>query len=119
MAITLYDKYGGFAVLNRVVMAFYDNVIDCDVLAPYFEAVEMGRLIDHQTKFLASLLGGPASFTDEHLRHVHSTLGITDAAFDRMKTTMRETLVEHGFSVTDADSVVDKIERRRRIIVTS
>lgn len=118
MAITLYDKYGGFAALNRVVMAFYDNVIDCDDLAPYFEAVEMERLIDHQTKFLASLLGGPASFTDEHLRHVHTTLGITDAAFDRMKATMKETLVEHGFSTADTAAVLDAIEGRRRVIVT-
>ena len=117
MMATLYDKYGGFAAINRVVMSFYDRVLDSDELAPYFEHVDMSRLIDHQTKFLAALLGGPASFTDEHLRHVHSALAITDAAFDLVKETLHATLVDHGFAAADADAVGAEIERRRRVVV--
>lgn len=118
MAKSLYEKYGGFAAINKVVLSFYDRVLDSDDIAPYFETVEMSRLVDHQTKFFAALLGGPASFSDEHLRHVHATLGITDTAFDDIKIMLHAALVEHGFAASDADTVVDEIEQRRRLIVT-
>ncbi|MGE0425664.1 MAG: truncated hemoglobin [Reyranellaceae bacterium] len=118
MAKSLYDKYGGFAAINKVVLSFYDRVLDSDDTAPYFETIEMSRLVDHQTKFLAALLGGPASFSDEHLRHVHAALGITDTAFDDIKTMLHAALTEHGFVAADAGAVIDEIERRRRLIVS-
>jgi hemoglobin len=55
------ERYGGFPTLSRIVMDFYDRVIDSDVLGPFFEDVDMRRLVDHQTKFVAWLMGGPAS----------------------------------------------------------
>ena len=74
MATTLYDKYGGFAQLNRFVIAFYDALLDSEEIGPYFDEVDLEQLIDHQTKFVSGLLGGPASFTDEHLRRAHARL---------------------------------------------
>lgn len=32
MSGSLYEKYGGFAVVNRIVMAFYDALLDSDEL---------------------------------------------------------------------------------------
>ncbi len=33
----------------------------------------MPKLIDHQTRFISFLMGGPASYTDEHIAHVHAS----------------------------------------------
>lgn len=41
----------------------------------------MRVLVDHQTKFIALMMGGPASYTDEHLKRVHAHLGIGSTAF--------------------------------------
>ena len=114
---TLYDKYGGFAQVNRIVMAFYDALLDSEEIGPYFDDVDMKRLIDHQTKFISGLLGGPASFTDEHLRRAHAHLGVTPDHFDEMKRILHETLQEHGFSPEDADAAIGEIEARRDVIV--
>lgn len=117
MSASLYDKYGGFSAISRVVMAFYDMVLDSDVLGPYFDGIDMPRLIDHQTKFVASILGGPAAFTDERLEQAHRGLGIRETDFDEMKRLLGLTLDEHGFSVADRTAVLAEIESRRSIIV--
>ena len=67
MKSTIFQRYGGFASVSRVVMSFYDKVLDSPVSSPYFANTNMKRLIDHQTKFIAQVMGGPASYTDEQL----------------------------------------------------
>ena len=114
---TLYDKYGGFGSINRVVMAFYDALLDSDELGPYFDGIDMKRLIDHQTKFISSLLGGPASYTDEQLGQAHAGLGVTDAHFDELKVVLSATLEQHGIEPEDVDTVLASIEARRSVIV--
>jgi hypothetical protein len=46
MARSMFDRYGGFANLSKVVMAFYDKVLDSEIIGDYFEYVDMRRLID-------------------------------------------------------------------------
>lgn len=77
----------------------------------------MRTLIDHQTKFIATLMGGPASFTDEHIARVHAHLGITDQAFDEMTTLLRETLEDFDFDQTDISAVHGEITARRPYVV--
>jgi hemoglobin len=118
MTRTVLERYGGFPFLSRVVMTFYDRVLDSDVLAPYFEDVDMRRLIDHQTKFIAFLMGGPASYTNDHLAHVHARLAIDRPAFDEMITTMRETLREFEMDDGDIGAVLQELRIRAPWIIT-
>lgn len=118
MARTLFQKYGGFATVSRIVLTFYDRVLDSDQIAHFFEDVDIPRLVDHQTKFISSLLGGPASFTDEHLTKVHRPLGIGDADFDEMSRLLDESLAAHRFTAEDRGDVMREIEARRAVIVS-
>jgi hemoglobin len=118
MAKTLYEKYGGFKTVSRMVMDFYEKALDSDQIGDYFENVDMARLIDHQTKFMASLLGGPASYSDDRLQKVHASLNLTHEDFDEMARILRQTLVEHGLSNEDVNTVIAEIEARRRPIVS-
>jgi hemoglobin len=78
----------------------------------------MARQIDHQTKFVAYLMGGPASFTDEHLARVHEHLRIDDESFDELVLIFRETLEDHDMDETDVGVVIGELTRRRRLVVT-
>lgn len=118
MARTIFERYGGFAQISRVVMAFYDKILDSPVTSPYFEHTDMRRLIDHQTRFVSSVMGGPASYTNDHLERVHARLGITEAAFNEMMLLLRETLEDFDFADDDIDSVMDEIAGRKNYIVT-
>jgi len=118
MAGTMFERYGGFASLSKVVMTFYDRLLDSDALARHFEHVDLRRLIDHQTKFIASVMGGPASFSNEHLERVHARLGISGEELDEMIGVLTSTLRDFGVEEKDIDTVVAELRARARHIVT-
>jgi hemoglobin len=117
MEKTIFDKYGGFAVVSKIVLDLYDRLLDDDDIGPFFENVEMRRIVDHQTKFVASLMGGPASYTDEQIRRTHDHLAIGAAHFSRLSTILSETLRDHGMSEEDVARVVAAFEMRRGLVV--
>lgn len=119
MATTIFDKYGGFGAVSKVVLEFYERASDSDILAPYFENSDMRTLIDHQTKFIASLMGGPASYTDETIRRVHLNLAITEEAFSEMSSLLAETLEDFDFAEADVKAVIKEIVTRKSLIVTA
>lgn len=118
MATSVFDKYGGFGVVSRVVLDFYDRVLEEEVLAPYFARTDMRTLVDHQTKFIAQVMGGPVAYADETLRRVHAHLNITEDAFTAMNRVLEETLEDHGFEQADIDRVMLEIKQRHPLIVS-
>ena len=116
---TIYEKYGGFKTVSRVVMTFYEMALESDQIGDHFEAIDMARLIDHQTKFISSLLGGPAAFSDDRLAQVHAHLEISNADFDEMAELLAEAMSEHGMETPDIDTAVAAVEARRSIIVSA
>jgi hemoglobin len=118
MARTLFETYGGFAQISKVVMAFYDKALDSDILGPYFDDIDMRQLIDHQTKFIASVMGGPASFSNDALREVHAGLNIDRPSFEEMARVLAETLAEFNMKAEDVSTVMAQIEARAPVIIT-
>ncbi len=114
---TLFEKYGGFSQVSKIVFALYDTLLDNDEIGPFFDDVDMSRVVDHQTKFIASLLGGPASYSDNQLRQLHSHIEINDKQFDELETVLRDTLTEYNIEPKDIDRVVAEFEKRRSLIV--
>jgi hemoglobin len=100
---TVFEKVGGFARVRLVVSDLYDRILESERLRPYFEHIEMRRLIDHQTKFISALMGGPASFTNEQLARAHQRLRIRPEDFQEMADLFRETLEDFGVEPTDVE----------------
>jgi hemoglobin len=115
---SIFERYGGFAQVSRVVTTFYGKILDSPVTAPYFAQTDMRQLIDHQTRFIAMVMGGPASYTNDHLERVHARHGITQAAFDEVILLMRETLEDHDFAAEDIQEVLAELSNRRHVIVS-
>jgi hemoglobin len=118
MKRTIFEKYGGFSSISRVVLGFYNKMLDSPLTRPYFEGINMKRLIDHQTKFVATLMGGPASYTREHIGRVHAHLGITEPAFEESMELLRETLEDHSFDDGDIDQVTDEMVSYKHDVIT-
>lgn len=98
-------------------MSFYEMALESDEIGGYFEDIDMPRLIDHQTKFVSSLVGGPASFSDERIEAVHRHLNITHSDFDEMADLFGEALEMHGMDQRDIKIALDAIEGKRSVIV--
>ena len=118
MSQTLYDQLGGFSAVRKLVSDFYDRVLDEEDVASFFRDTEMSKLIDHQTKFFATLLGGPVSYTDEQLRKLHTSMGIQDHHFDVILGLVQETLEDHDIDEQAVTSIIEKMNTYRSAIVT-
>lgn len=117
MEQTLFQKYGGFSKVSRMVLDLYNRLLDDDDIGPFFDDVDMARIVDHQTKFISSLLGGPASYSDDQLSRMHQHLEINARHFDILSKILAETLADHGMSPEDVEAVVNSFEDRRKLIV--
>lgn len=117
MARTMFDRYGGFRKVSKIVLSLYDKIIDSPVTSPYFQNTNMKRLIDHQTQFISSLMGGPASFTDEHIERVHAHIGINEEAFEEVIYLLTETLEDHGMDDSDIAEVQNEFRKRKNFII--
>lgn len=89
---TMFERYGGLQFVTRLVLNFYDRVLDSVRLAPFFANTDMQRLAEHQAKFISSVMGGPPSYTNETLRAAHAHQHIDDQAFDEVIRLLRATL---------------------------
>jgi hemoglobin len=98
---SVFQRMGGFARVRLLVSDFYEKILHSERLSRYFSGVDMRHLIDHQTKFISALMGGPASYTDEQIARAHARLGITVEDFEEMTDLFRETLEEFGLDEAD------------------
>ena len=117
MAKSLFERLGGFSQVSKVVLEFYDRVLSTESLAQYFVDVDMRRQVDHQTKFFSYLMGGPASYSDEHIASVHRHHQIAAEDFEEMALTLRETLEDFDLDESDVASVMSAFQSRRRLVV--
>lgn len=118
MSQSIFERYGGFTTVSKIVMSFYEKILGSPVTNPFFADTDMKKLIDHQTKFIASMMGGPASYTNDHLERVHVHLGITEEAFMEAVEMFVETLEDFGMNDDDVDQVKDEVMSRKNFIVT-
>jgi hemoglobin len=115
---TIFERYGGFAAIRKVVSDLYDRLLDDPSLARHFADVDLRSLINHQTQFIAFVTGGPGvSYSDEALARVHRPLGITREEVRQMRALLRETLEDHGFTDADVATVDAELEAREHAIV--
>jgi hemoglobin len=77
----------------------------------------MARLVEHQAKFISSVMGGPASYSDAKLREAHAHLQIDDRAFDEMIGLLRVTLADFKIADADVKTIIADLDARRRDIV--
>ena len=119
MAGTTFEKYGGFSAVSRIVMSFYELVLDSDIVGHHFDDIDMPRLIDHQTKFVSGIMGGPSQISDERLHVVHKHLNVTHAEFDEIVALMAQALEQHGVDEADIAEVARIVTSKRSLIVPS
>jgi hemoglobin len=115
---TLYDKYGGFATVNKLVQALYVKIAESKILAPYFEGIDMQKLMDHQTKFFSGILGGPVEYTGRELKGVHAKMGITEDAFSEVAELLEETLEDMNIEDADVETIMEIVGGVKSDIVT-
>jgi hemoglobin len=114
---TMFERYGGLPFVTRFVLGFYDRVLASAELAPLFAGTDMQRLVEHQAKFISSVMGGPASYSNATIREAHSHLDIDDRAFDEMIGLLRAMLEDCKVAEADLEAIMADLNAHRTHIV--
>lgn len=107
--MTLYERIGGEAGIQRLMDSFYARVLADDLLRPFFEGVEMEKLRRMQREFFAAALDGPIVYSGRSIAEVHAGLGIELRHLRRFLDHLLETLREHGAEEVDAYEIVSRV----------
>jgi len=116
---SLFVKYGGFSSIHDLIDSFYEKLLDSEVVGSYFENSDMEALINHQTSFISSLLGGPASYTDQHLKSVHSHLNLDSEVWNEVINLLSLALFEFGMETVDSKMLINKLSGKKGLFLCS
>lgn len=104
--MALFDKYGGFATVSKLVSDLYDELIENQITAPYFDRADLKSLMDHQVKFLSQTLGGPEQYDGRAMSAAHTGLKISEAAFVEVAKTVQFVLEDNGVEDDDVSTIM-------------
>jgi hemoglobin len=96
---TIYEQLGGAPAMSAAVEDFYRRVLADDLLAPYFDDIDMDKQMAKQAAFLTMVTGGPNNYTGRDMRAAHAKLvarGIDDRHVDRVIKHLGDTLAGLG-----------------------
>ncbi len=116
-APSLYEQLGGAESIAAVVDDFYGRVLADDALKAVFAGVDVGRLRQHQTRFLSFALGGPNQNSGRGMRAAHTGLGITLAQFAAVAGHLSASLAACGVPAPLIDQVIGHVARLQADIV--
>jgi len=114
---TLFNKYGGLETFGAVVNSFYQKVLDSEQLEPFFQNIDIERLMSHQTNFIAKALGGPDQYAGKDIDAAHANLNISTEHFMEVADLLSEALDEAGVEEEDIETIIGIIASLKNKIV--
>jgi len=106
----LYNKIGGPDMVNRLVDALYDKIIEDPELKPFFDKTDMRVLKTKKRMFLMMILGGPVRYSSKDISTAHSAsvkFGLTSQHFRKYIAMLKEVLTDVGVQNTDTIKIID------------
>ncbi len=101
-----WTRIAGYAGLAPVIHDFYERVLLEPTLAPYFAGVDTAALVDHQVKFVGTVVGGPDNYKGRSIRDAHRGLAIDREAFEAVAGLLRDTLEDHGWPEAEIEDLL-------------
>lgn len=119
--IPLYDRVGGDKAMEILVDIFYRKVLQDELLAWFFEDVDMEAQRLKQKSFLGMVLGGPYHYTGQDMREAHrrlvEELHLSDPHFDRLVEIFCETMAEAGLPGKEIDDITEILQSFREDVL--
>ncbi len=118
MKESMYDRYGGFGTVSKIVHKLYEKMSASETLQAFFENVDMQRLMSHQTQFFSYIMGGPFIYDNAQLAKVHRNLGITHETFVEVEELLEEVLEDFNVNQNDIDTLLAMVKGLESQIVS-
>lgn len=95
---TLLAEIGGYEVVERVHMRFYETIFADDWLGGFFAAKSQQSLVLKQTKFMVAAFGGPDEYVWESPALAHMHMMVTHEQADTREILLRNAIRAEGLS---------------------
>ncbi len=106
---TLYEKIGGAPTIDKLIVTFYQHVLNDPLLSPFFKKTSIERLTNMQRAFFSVALGGPEPDEKISLYEIHQGRGIQVKHLTRFTEHLMNALREIGVEETDANKIYQRI----------
>ncbi|AHF98326.1 globin [Halostagnicola larsenii XH-48] len=116
---TLYERLGGEDAITAVVDEFYDRVMEDELVAGYFDGVDMQKQRAHQAQFISSVTGGPVDYSGGEMAAVHADMGISPSEFQAIATHLDDALRTFDVDEDEREAVLEEIASYQGAIVTA
>lgn len=109
----LYERLGGKPAIHAVVAKMYDKILDDELLAPFFENIDVEQLRISQIAFVTYAFGGAQHFTGKGLNTAHRKSvdnGLGDTHFNRVAEYLAASMRELGVTeplINEALAIVE------------
>ncbi len=114
MTQSLYERIGGETAVRATVLKMYEKILADELLAPFFEDIDVDALRRSQSAFVTVAFGGPNHYAGKPMRAAHANSvknGLNDTHFDlvagHLKAAMEElsvptTLINEALAIVDS-----------------
>ena len=116
---SLYDKYGGYNTIYKIIVDLYKELCDHPEIAQHFIGVDLDRLIKLQTQFVSRALGASIDYKGRPLRRAHHFLNITEFQYCEVGKIFISIFMKYGFNDEDARAVIELLKQEQANIVTA
>lgn len=113
---SLFDRIGGEAAVSAAVAKLYQKILDDDMLAAFFDDIDLDKLRHSQSAFVTMAFGGAPHYTGKGLRRAHKRLvenGLGDAHFDAVANHLRDAMNELQVPADLTDEAMAIVETTR------
>ena len=105
--------------IEKVQKIFYDKIYAHEWIGQYFKHIEQKYIESQQTKFMASISGGPKNYSGLVPKDAHRMFIITDELFDLRQKLLREALEEADLDDESIEEWIKKDSAFRGVVVKS
>lgn len=116
---SIFTAIGGAPAVALAVDDFYARALADELLAPYFDGVDLNKQKRHMRAFLAGAIGGPDVYAGRDMRAAHARLHITHEAFDRVVEHLVATLASLSVPSPFVEAIGAKLAPLRAQIVSA
>ncbi|MEM6428759.1 MAG: group 1 truncated hemoglobin [Deinococcota bacterium] len=114
--LSLLEQLGADAV-DLIVEQFYDRTLADPRLAPFFEGIDLTRLVYHQKTFFYMALGADNTYTGRALAIAHQGLGIKQQHMDALVEHLEAALNDYAVEADMIQTIITKITSFAELVI--
>lgn len=101
---TLFERVGGYEMIQKVHKIFYDKIYADEWIGQFFKEIKQDVIENQQTDFMVQAMGGPDKYCGAFPIPAHKHMYITPELFQYRHEILKASLIESGLAQPEIDS---------------